>query len=117
MFLCTLIICKDASALQIFRKQIRIWIQIRKVLISNSGSGSVPKCFGSGTLLFTLPLSWQFNNYFTSTTDDNMKMSGLDLASLAATFPDLTPEERQLLADIRRSDFTTIFKNYFIEVQ
>jgi hypothetical protein len=31
-----------------------------------------------------------------------MKMSVSELGSLAATFPDLTQEERQLLADIRR---------------
>ena len=34
--------------------------------------------------------------------DGMMKMSVVDLASLAAAFPDLTQEERQLLADIRR---------------
>jgi hypothetical protein len=35
--------------------------------------------------------------------DDMMKMSVIDLGSLAAAYPDLTQEERQLLADIRRS--------------
>jgi len=34
--------------------------------------------------------------------DAMMKMSVSELGSLAATFPDLTQEERQLLADIRR---------------
>jgi hypothetical protein len=34
--------------------------------------------------------------------DDMMKMSVIDLGSLAAAYPDLTQEERQLLADIRR---------------